>query len=291
MVALTDTANVVQRSYVYDDWGKLMGGTDAAADANRDRVRWKGALWLGPEADLYYMRNRWYESGTGRFLNEDPIGLDGGINPYTFAGSEPINGADPDGLRCIFKGIEVKNASVSDCRNLGGAWALDPVRVTTARSSGAGMGASSNFGNPCARGARCFNGSNTVPSWSHAGFCGTQCAKGAVAFPPPSYGASIVDACVVEHYSPEGLAFRSASALGSITVGKRAAGIPIAGEGASANSNALSYFGLKAFPGAKIGRQVLGTNRMFGLAGRLNIALGVGLASYDLTSIGMCISQ
>ena len=65
----------------------------------------KGALWLGPEADLYYMRNRWYESGTGRFLSEDPIGLEGGINPYVFAGSEPINGSDPTGMECIFQWV------------------------------------------------------------------------------------------------------------------------------------------------------------------------------------------
>ncbi|MEO7966258.1 MAG: RHS repeat-associated core domain-containing protein [Gemmatimonadaceae bacterium] len=98
VVALTDTAKVAQRTYIYDDWGKLIGGTDPGAFANRDRMRWKGALWLGPEADLYFMRARWYESGTGRFLSEDPIGLDGGVNPYVFAGSEPINGADPSGL-------------------------------------------------------------------------------------------------------------------------------------------------------------------------------------------------
>jgi hypothetical protein len=52
--------------------------------------------------ELYYMRNRWYEPRTGRFLSEDPIGLAGGINPYGFAGADPVNKADPTGLayRC-----------------------------------------------------------------------------------------------------------------------------------------------------------------------------------------------
>ena len=51
---------------------------------------------LGPE--LYYMRNRWYEPQSGRFLSEDPIGLAGGINQYAFAGNDPVGGRDPLGL-------------------------------------------------------------------------------------------------------------------------------------------------------------------------------------------------
>jgi RHS repeat-associated protein len=55
-------------------------------------------LWLGPEVDVYYMRHRWYETGTGRFLSEDPIGLAGGYNPVVFAGDNPVSGSDPTGL-------------------------------------------------------------------------------------------------------------------------------------------------------------------------------------------------
>lgn len=60
---------------------------------------------------------------------------------------------------------------------------------------------------------------------------------------------------------------------------------------ASAYTNALSYFGLKQFRGLKIGTQILGTNRVFGLLGRANLALGAGLAAYDATSIGMCVAR
>jgi RHS repeat-associated protein len=58
-------------------------------------------LWFGEQVELYYMRNRWYEPRTGRFLSEDPIGLAGGINPYVFAGADPVNGWDPRGLIAI----------------------------------------------------------------------------------------------------------------------------------------------------------------------------------------------
>jgi hypothetical protein len=44
------------------------------------------------------MRNRWYEPQSGRFLSEDPIGLEGGINQYAFAGDNPVSGRDPTGL-------------------------------------------------------------------------------------------------------------------------------------------------------------------------------------------------
>lgn len=96
--ALTDSTQAIKRTYGYDEWGNLVSGSDNLPFNGVDRARWKGALWMGPEVDAYYMRNRWYESGTGRFLSEDPIGVAGGINPMIFAGSDPINGSDPVGL-------------------------------------------------------------------------------------------------------------------------------------------------------------------------------------------------
>jgi RHS repeat-associated protein len=98
VVALTDSTPQVKRSYKYDAWGALTGGTDNLPFSNADRARWKGALWLGPEVDLYYVRNRWYEPQSGRFLSEDPAGLAGGINPYLFVGDDPIDGEDASGL-------------------------------------------------------------------------------------------------------------------------------------------------------------------------------------------------
>jgi RHS repeat-associated protein len=47
---------------------------------------------------LYYHRSRWYDSHVGRFISEDPIGLEGGINPYVYAGNNPLDLTDPYGL-------------------------------------------------------------------------------------------------------------------------------------------------------------------------------------------------
>ena len=49
-------------------------------------------------ADLYYNRARDYDPVTGRYIQADPIGLRGDVNPYVYAGSDPVNGIDPLGL-------------------------------------------------------------------------------------------------------------------------------------------------------------------------------------------------
>jgi RHS repeat-associated protein len=99
VIALTDAAEAVQRSYLHlNAWGKAGNGTSSLPCTGCDRARYKGALYLGEEADLYYMRARWYEPKTGRFLSEDPIGLAGGINQYVFAAGDPVNRRDPTGL-------------------------------------------------------------------------------------------------------------------------------------------------------------------------------------------------
>ena len=84
--------------------GRLRGGTDSKPFTNADRARFKGALWLGPQVDVYFMRARWYEPKSGRFLSEDPIGPEGGLNPYVYAADDPVNLSDPEGLEvCVDK--------------------------------------------------------------------------------------------------------------------------------------------------------------------------------------------
>jgi RHS repeat-associated protein len=52
---------------------------------------------VGPS--LLLLTHRYYDPATGRFVNRDPIGYDGGINLYTFAGGNPVNKTDASGLR------------------------------------------------------------------------------------------------------------------------------------------------------------------------------------------------
>ncbi|QFT78732.1 RHS repeat-associated core domain-containing protein [Erythrobacter sp. THAF29] len=48
-------------------------------------------------SDLYYNRARDYDPVTGRYIQADPIGLAGDVNPYVYAAADPVNLIDPRG--------------------------------------------------------------------------------------------------------------------------------------------------------------------------------------------------
>ena len=48
------------------------------------------------ETGLIYLRNRYYDSSTGRFITEDPA--KDGVNWYSYCGGDPVNMVDPSGM-------------------------------------------------------------------------------------------------------------------------------------------------------------------------------------------------
>ncbi|MDT8436692.1 MAG: RHS repeat-associated core domain-containing protein [Gemmatimonadota bacterium] len=95
VVGLFDDDGNVAGRYRYDPWGRPQG---AALDSVYNPLRFQAREW-DEETGLYYVRARYYDPDTGRFLSPDPIGLEGGINPYVFAGNDPVHLRDPSGLR------------------------------------------------------------------------------------------------------------------------------------------------------------------------------------------------
>ncbi len=95
----------------WDSYGARKNGVVLSSNAG-SRV-WLGAIMEDQQdaSGLLYRRNRYYDPATGRFTQEDPIGLAGGLNLYGFANGDPVTYSDPYGLRAdsvVFTGPEAR---------------------------------------------------------------------------------------------------------------------------------------------------------------------------------------
>jgi RHS repeat-associated protein len=83
-------------------WSVMQSAYDQAR-AGLPQLSWMGSVLRNKRdgTGLEYKRNRVYDPQTGRFTQEDPIGLAGGLNLYGYADGDPVNFSDPFGL-CPF---------------------------------------------------------------------------------------------------------------------------------------------------------------------------------------------
>jgi RHS repeat-associated protein len=95
---LTDDGGSVSDSYGVTPYGE----TITASGSTPNPFTFLGAYGVMQEGTtgLYYMRARYYDSTTARFLSPDPVlSLDpGGVNPYQYALANPLLLSDPLGL-------------------------------------------------------------------------------------------------------------------------------------------------------------------------------------------------
>ncbi|HFK4581419.1 TPA: RHS repeat-associated core domain-containing protein, partial [Citrobacter sedlakii] len=78
----------------YDAWGNLLWEDNP--DGLAQLIRLPGQQY-DAETGLYYNRHRYYDPAQGRYITQDPIGLRGGWNTYTYP-LNPLKDMDPLGL-------------------------------------------------------------------------------------------------------------------------------------------------------------------------------------------------
>ena len=95
--------------YTYDAWGNILSITDNAGHdisnkpneiANINPLRYRG-YYYDSETGLYYLKSRFYDPATGRFVNADGCNSTGqgllSSNMYIYCENNPINRVDSTG--------------------------------------------------------------------------------------------------------------------------------------------------------------------------------------------------
>jgi RHS repeat-associated protein len=77
--------------------GGAVNDNPSGAGAFEFNLRFPGQMAMA-ETGLNYNYFRDYDPSTGRYVQSDPIGLEGGLNTYSYSGSSPIIESDPSGL-------------------------------------------------------------------------------------------------------------------------------------------------------------------------------------------------
>lgn len=111
--ALTDHQNTVRdwvdptgevlNHIAYDSFGRKLSETDDTLDVLP--LEYTGR-YFDEATGLQWNHNRWYNSETGRWMSEDPIGfMAGDANLSRYVGNGPVNATDPTGLSIVRRTI------------------------------------------------------------------------------------------------------------------------------------------------------------------------------------------
>ena len=96
MRQLTNSAGAVTDAYEYDAFGNLIAQTGTTPNAYLYRSE-----RYDSDLGLYYLRARWYNPATGRFMSRDPyegsIYDPASLHRYNYARANPVNYVDPSG--------------------------------------------------------------------------------------------------------------------------------------------------------------------------------------------------
>jgi RHS repeat-associated protein len=150
IAAMTDNHGTPKASYTYDAFGNDAPPEPPPPPSSvTNPFRYTGRE-LDSETGLYYYRARYYDPMTGRFLSEDPIGFDAGINFYGYVRNNPSAFTDPFGLFSVDNRIRLVRALDIDfaCPITSGGACTTKLRASvdcTCKCEGSGWKASATL--------------------------------------------------------------------------------------------------------------------------------------------------
>jgi RHS repeat-associated protein len=117
---VTNNAGAVANTYIYNAWGESV----SASEGIFNRFRWVGQLgyYHDDESDDYYVRARYYDLSTGRWLSQDPLNFPAvsrrgqarwnRSSMFEYAMSMPVISIDPSGLQVTMDDVKACIAGV-----------------------------------------------------------------------------------------------------------------------------------------------------------------------------------
>ena len=127
------------------------------------------------ETGLHYNYFRYYNPQTGRYITPDPIGLEGGINLFTYAANNPMNWIDSLGLTTIVGNPRLGCPPGMNC--------LDPGPADPNYEPSFAKECKSPY-DECIENANKFRRSCTNLFWAEQAVCTAICAVGCIGSGP-----------------------------------------------------------------------------------------------------------